>query len=667
MLVLGMSWARLPFRYRNLKEFEAGLMDLISQVFYEQLPALGLEIREEQIYTAYRIGRAMIGGDTFLAEAGSGAGKTFAYLVPAVCHARRAGKPVVVACASSVLQRQLAGPGGDAETLSRLLDLGIDARLAGDPGNYVCEIKVDDLAYSSTRKKGRARLERWAQASKSGERYEVPEVPDDLWDLIAWDETMPCDTCKRRGYCRMARAREHYRASTDLIVCSHDLFFRDLWTREALQEAGLMPLLPGYGGVVFDEGHRVPDIARTTAGRFISRDALERTLRQLQISVAAVRDYLPQLLKEVQVADRVMTRFWPALGNSATASATARWHVSRPHLLDEAKNLHTTLVQLQDAIAICEDLLDIETRERCYTLQARLDTAVEALHMIIEEASETTLYALEPVAVEPAGGLSAVLWAVPRRIDKRLQQALFGQKIPVVFTSATLAAGGSFDYFGRMVGAPGAGHASAGIPFDLARQAMVYLPPTAPKDPAEHLAGLLEATSGRALVLVNTPGEMAALRRSLVQHPLPWTLLWEGDASLASLVQQFRADTHSVLIGTSFWEGIDVPGEALSCVVVPWLPFPPDDPLLKAKREEAPQDGLDPFSAVDVPEMALKLKQGCGRLIRTTADRGVFALLDTRFLGSSYQQAVESAFPDGAARTSDVARVRAFLDGEHSS
>ena len=657
-------------------------MDLLSRVFYDELPALGMEIREEQIYTAYRIGRSMIRGDTFLAEAGSGAGKTFAYLIPAVCHARRTGKPVVVACASSVLQSQLAGPGGDAETLSKLLNLGIDARLAGNPCNYLCEIKVEDLAYSSVRKKGRARLERWAQASKLGERSEAPDVPDDLWGLVAWDESLPCDTCKRRGYCRMVRAREHYRASTDLIVCSHELFFRDLWTREALQEAGLMPLLPGYGGVVFDEGHRVPDIARNTAGRFISRDALERTLRQLQINVAAVREYLPHLGKSVSVAESAMTHFWPALEASTTASDTARWHVSGSRLLDGAKNLHTALVELQDTIAIYEDLLDIETRDRCYTLQARLDTAVDALHMIIEEAGETTLYALDPaVTGGPASdgsqkasgsdgatvaGLNAVLWAVPRRIDRRLQQALFRQKLPVVFTSATLAAGGSFDYFGRMVGAPGARHASAGIPFDLARQAMVYLPPAPPEDPAQHLVSLLEATSGRALVLANTPGELAALRRSLAEQRLPWTMLWEGDASLASLVHRFRADTHSVLVGTSFWEGIDVPGEALSCVAVPWMPFPPDDPLLRAKQEEAQHDGLDPFSAVDVPEMALKLKQGCGRLIRTTADRGVFALLDTRFLDSPYQEAVESAFPEGAARTSDLTRVREFLDRERA-
>lgn len=652
---MSFSWARMPFRYRTTQEFESGLTDLISRAFYDKLPAAGLEIREEQIYTAYRIARSMLKGETFFAEAGAGAGKTYAYLIPAVCHARRIGRPVVVACASGLLQNQLADPDGDADTLSRLLDLDVDVRLAGDPQNYVCEDRVEELSYSGVRKKGLARLRRWAAASKRGDRREIPDAPDDLWSLVSWTEGLPCDTCKHRGYCRAMRAREHYRAATDLVVCSHDIFFRDLWSREVREEAGLLPLLPSYSGVVFDEGHRVPDVARDVAGRFVSRDTLERTLRQLEVSVAAVSDYLPHLIKAIRTAEQAMTPFWPALEAASSPSGTGRWYVARADLLGAADRLQGAIEELQDTIALYEDLLESGTRERCYTLQFRLDIAATGLDVILNEESETTLYALDPSSTE------AVLWAVPRRIDRRMQQALFSRKVPVIFTSSTLASAGSFDYLKRMVGAPDAGHASAGIPFDFGRQAMVYMPPQLLADPVAHLVKVLEATSGRALVLAGTPGELAALRDALAGYDLPWTMLWEGDADRSSLIRRFRADLGSVLVGTCFWEGVDVPGEALSCVIVPRLPFPPDDPLLEARRGEARRDGLDPFMTVDVPEMALKLKQGYGRLIRTTSDRGVFTLLDVSFLGTSHQTAVETAFPRHAERTGDLSRVREFL------
>jgi len=645
----------MPFRYRTMQEFESGVTDLVSRAFYDKLPAAGLEIREEQIYTAYRIASSMIKAETFFAEAGAGAGKTYAYLIPAVCHARRIGRPVVVACASGLLQNQLADPDGDAATLSALLDLDIDVRLAGDPQNYVCEGRVEELSYSGVRKKGLARLRRWAAASKRGDRREIPDAPDDLWGLVSWSEGLPCDTCKQRGYCRAIRAREHYRAATDLVVCSHDIFFRDLWSREAREESGLLPLLPSYSGVVFDEGHRVPDVARDTAGRFVSRDELERTLRQLEVNVAAVSDYLPHLIKAIRTAEQAMMPFWPALEAASSPSSTERWHVARAPLSEAAGHLHGAIEELQDTIATYEDLLESGVRERCYTLQFLLDIAAAGLDTIVNKESETTLYALDPASTE------AVLWAVPRRVDGRMQQALFSRKVPVILTSATLVSGGSFDYLKRMVGAPDAGHASAGIPFDFGRQAMVYMPVQPLPDPVAHLVKVLEATSGRALVLVGTQAELAALRQALASHDLPWTMLWEGDADRSSLARRFRADLSSVLVGTCFWEGVDVPGEALSCVVVPRLPFPPDDPLLEARRGEARRDGLDPFMAVDVPEMALKLKQGYGRLIRTTSDRGVFTLLDVSYLGTSYQAAVESAFPEHATWVSDLSQVREFL------
>ena len=242
-----------------------------------------------------------------------------------------------------------------------------------------------------------------------------------------------------------------------------------------------------------------------------------------------------------------------------------------------------------------------------------------------------------------------------------MHRELFDRKLPVLFTSATLAHGGSFNYLRRILNLPSAGQSRVDAPFDYASQALIYLPEQAPANPVAHLLEVLAATGGRALVLVESEPELEQLRHALGGRRLPWPVLWEGDAERAELLRRFREEGPAVLVGTSFWEGVDVPGEALSCVAVLRLPFPVSEPLVASRREDADKAGMDPFLAVDVPEMALKVKQGFGRLIRTTADRGVFALLDLSFIDSAYEEAVRSAFPEDSETVHTLAAVREFL------
>lgn len=214
---------RVPFAYSNKRDFSVKLTEWIGQVFYDILPEHGYEIREEQIYTAFQLAEAVCKSKVHFAEAGLGTGKTFAYLLTAVAYARHKGKPVLIACASTELQEQLAGRKGDIEKLSQLLCLDIDVRIAKDPRQYICDVKVNRFHNSFCEQPSSelSGLLRWAGKTERGERTEVPSVPDRVWSQVAWDEAMSCETCPARGFCKLVKARNHYRSALDLIVCDH--------------------------------------------------------------------------------------------------------------------------------------------------------------------------------------------------------------------------------------------------------------------------------------------------------------------------------------------------------------------------------------------------------------------------------------------------------------
>ncbi|MFZ5827309.1 MAG: ATP-dependent DNA helicase, partial [Bacillota bacterium] len=641
-----LSWMRLPFRYRNLQDYKAKLADFVSEAFYERLPAQGYEVREEQIFTAYRMAGALTNRRVLLAEAATGTGKTFAYLIGAVCHARLSGAPVVIACASSVLHQQLAGPNGDIATLSRLLGLEIDARVARDPADHLCELKAEALTLGGIRRRGLTRLLRWAETSQTGERGEIPDAPDDLWNLVAWEPSLPCDTCRRRGHCRLARAREHYRQAPDLLICSHDLFFRDLWSRKERLATGRIPILPKYSGVILDEGHHTLETALLTSGHRIGQQDLQRIITQADSLVDR-----KGLMHAARSATEAAGRFWSILQTTARPSETERWFLPRiTQVTEAARELSAALIAVQEELAWEEDRLRATSGEIwAQTIQAHFDAIMAGLTLFLEHPCITWLTRQE-------SGAHCDLWVVPRQMQNLLQQELFSQRIPVVLTSATLAGGHSFAYQKRMLGVPSAEHSLAGTPFDLARQVLVYLP-SDQTTPGERLVPLLRATGGRALVLVNSRREREEVKQLLDAARMPFPVYYEGEADQSELLRRFRERTSSVLVGTRYWEGIDVPGESLSCVAVYRLPFPLSDPLVFARREDAAHDQLDPFLTVDVPEMLLRLKQGLGRLVRTRSDSGVLAVLDTQFVGSLYAERVAQVFPADAAKTDDLHAV----------
>ncbi|HYF78229.1 MAG TPA: ATP-dependent DNA helicase [Symbiobacteriaceae bacterium] len=648
------SWTKLPFAARNREEFSRGLTAWLGEVFYETLPARGYEIREEQIYTTFRIARALAAGKTLFAEAGPGTGKTFAYLLPAVCYARFRGKPAVVASASGVLQAQLANPDGDIQTLSRVLGLGIDARLAFDPGQYICQVKVNQ-AYPGRRVKGWTALRTWAARTKTGCRSEVPYASDDMWAMVGWEPTLPCDTCRHRGTCHLIAARRHYRAAGDLIVTDHRLFAADLFTRAERQAVGEMPLLPAYSAVVLDEGHHVPEIWQRTQGHVLTARRLAATLDLIGSGYGAAsvrggelaearrgrREHMERVL--VGNARRESEAFLAAVMASAGPGEGKR-HVARDGaVIEAAERLAEALEALQDELITEEAMMEGTSDEMALRAwQSRIDDVHAALDLFCS-----------PESVPWVEGDD--LWVVPREPVSLCGAERLPPGLPVLFSSATLAP----EYAGQVLGLTGFEGARVGVPFNLAEQVLVYRP-LAPEDDVVQTVAIIRAMQGRTLVLLPSLAEVERYRTAFAGAGLPWQVLFEGDAERGAMLEQFRADVSSVLVGATFWEGVDVPGESLSCVVIPRLPFPAHDPLIRERREQAAGRGEDPFLAVDLPEMVLKLKQGVGRLIRTTRDRGVIALLDRSFEGQPWAEAVQGVLPDGAEATSDLERVAQF-------
>ncbi len=626
------------FNYDRSSEFPEKLAQWIGDVFYDMLPEHGYEVRDEQIYTAYQIAEAMGKKKVHLAEAGLGVGKTFAYLLSALAYARFAGKPVIIACASTALQEQLSGQNGDIQTLARLLDIEVDVKMAKDPRQYVCDARVQELELSDSVK---GEILEWVQRTKSGERSEIPHVPDKVWRQINWDESMSCDKCENRGYCKLVEARKQYRAAKDLIIADHDIFFEDLWTRDSLKADGKSPILPNYSGVIFDEGHKVMLPALMHAGQQIIQEDMDDMIYTLE-QIQGARESMVSIAAELEQASG---DFFAELdGHVIEDDFLERLSLRVDDvLLKAAADFRTALDHLLLELQI-EQELHIESLppHLLHVFEAHIESATLALSRFGKNQSRDVITWLDKQ--------DGSFWVVPRHIHKILSKHLFKKNLPVVFTSATLSNDGDFGYFSRILGLSYPSTSTVENIYDMKKQVTLYRHADIHTDGEEaafnlkitELVSLLNTNNGRALILTKSTHEMERIREALKAYEFPFKFLWEDKGERGYLVRQFKEDISSVLIGVDFWEGIDVPGEALSLLVIWQLPFPSMDPLIEARRKEAVEEGLDPMTSVDYPEMGLKLKQGCGRLIRARADLGTIAILEP-YLGTPWELIVLGA------------------------
>lgn len=631
------------FDYNSKDEFQEKLMEWIGDVFYDILPEYGYEVREEQIYTAFQFADAFCNKKVHLAEAGLGTGKTFAYLLTAIAYARFCGKPVVIACATTALQEQLAGYEGDINTLSKVLELEIDTRMAKDPRQYICDAKVND--YTEEVSTLSDEIKQWINKTKLGERSEIPSIPDRVWKWIGWDESMACDICTNRGFCKLVKAREHYRPTKDLIIADHEIFFNDLWTRDERIANGKLPILPSYSAVIFDEGHKILLPAAMQAGHHIDQEEIENMIQSIE-EIPDVRD---SFVSATVAMEHAFQEFFINLRlNMISDESLERLSLRiTDDLLKSASIFHKKLDYLLLELQIEQELyIESLSITQIQAYEGQIERATSALNRFCRNKSTDII----PWVDRGNGSF----WVVPRNLNEMLDKHLIQKGLPVVFTSATLSNEGNFDYFMRTLGLKMASKSMVGSPFDFEKQAVVYLNKFS-KDKKESfnhkinkLVHLLNQNGGRALVLTNSMEEVRKIRRSLGEYKFPFEVLWEDKGDRGYLVRKFREEESSVLIGANFWEGIDVPGDALTLLIVWKIPFPTLDPFIQVQRKEAREQGLDTFSTVDYPEMGIKLKQGCGRLIRTQNDHGTIAILDP-VIGTPWEKFVIGALPTGAS------------------
>lgn len=630
----------MPFTYTSRNEFQDKLIEWIGDVLYDILPEHDYEVRDEQIFTAFQIGDAFCEKKVHLAEAGLGTGKTFAYLLAAIPYARHMGKPVIISCATSALQEQLATEGGDISKLSKLLGLDVDVRMAKDPRQYVCDVHAKESidAFGDIPED----VQQWMQETKRGERFEIPSVSDSIWKQIAWHEAMNCDVCANRGYCKLVRAREHYRGAGDLIVVDHETFFHDLWTREERLERGQLPILPDYAGVVFDEGHKIMLPAAMQAGHQLVQEDIEGMIAALEDIQGAREDFYEAT---GALEDAMHAFFEKARQSVMTTEAEGRLTVQMNEGLWRAgQHLRSAFDQV---------LTELQIEQQLYLEEIPL-SLIEAYEGQIEKATK----GLAKLARNK--GQDVITWIdqsdesffiVPRDLTTMLQKALYTKQLPVVFSSATLSNEGNFDYFMRMTGIQSPSKSTIGSPFDMEEQVTIsFESEVAGQEDSvrmQKLLELLQGNGGRALVLTRSLSEVARIRQQLKGQVLPFEVLYEDQADRGYLVRKFKEDETSVLVSSTFWEGIDVPGDALTLVVIWQLPFPAADPLIEARRREAKEQGLDAVETVDYPEMGLRLKQGCGRLIRTETDKGEIVFMD-KVTDTPWEKTVRGALPKGA-------------------
>jgi ATP-dependent DNA helicase DinG len=586
-----------------------------------------------------------------------GTGKSFAYLIPGVAQFRRNGLPLLVATRTIPLQEQLIGK--DLPMVERLLGVSFPYRLAKGREHYLCPARLSAFLQRAP-DPGRPPSElqplvSWARRTRTGDRAEAPPVPETLWQALNWSAQGPCARrCTRPETCPSFAERQSWQHASGVLVTNHHQFFADMALRAS---GGHLFALPG--AIVLDEAHAVIDAARDVLGH---------------------QTELTELAAAAQAAARQLSRREP-LGPTLMALAERFLDALTPQI-DWAVSEETTRFAIrcdEGLIALSERLLDtaIAARELLggmpetparETALARLERATAPLHGILRPIEH-----LAWVEGEPRRRQAQRLVSAPRDLAALFQARLFGREAPVVLTSATLSVGGDFGYLERALGLENPLTCSVGTPFDLARQTRLYMPSDLP-DPSEdadafyaaalrRLEALLEATRGRALLLYTARRRAA----QAAKHLKAWGRfpILHQERPTADLLDRFREEGPSVLLGTAYWEGIDVPGEPLSCVVVVKLPFPPSDPVLEAERAQAIARGEDPFEAVLLPQMLLKLRQGTGRLIRRASDRGVIAILDPRATTRRYRDRIRESLPDAPelASLDDVGR---FLSEPHS-
>ena len=619
----------------------------------------GYRLRPQQVEMAEAVAHAIENNSLLIAEAGTGTGKTFAYLVPALSK----GGKVIVSTGTKTLQDQLFNR--DIPMVRAALQAPVTVALLKGRANYVCHYHLerarndgrflnrDDVVYL-------ARIESYARTSKTGDRSGLAEVPEDatVWPLVtSTRENCLGGDCPNYKQCFVMEARKQA-MEADVVVVNHHLFFADV----ALRDEGVAELLPACNTVIFDEAHALPETASLFFGETASTSQLIEVARDTRIEAAAgAKDNaaLPDAASALEKSARdlrLLVREDGARQTHAQAMASTGF----------TDALEAVVTRLTELAAVLESQADrSEGLRNCWTRGLDL---IERLGRWQEQEDRERVRWVEVFAQ------SVHLNATPLSIADIFQRQISSNPRAWIFTSATLSVAGDFSHYQRQMGLADAQTAFWESPFDYPNQALLYVPEKLPEPNTpmyttavvEAALPVIEAAQGRTFFLFTSLRAMrearelleTGMRRMGMQYPL----LIQGEGSRSDLLDRFRKLGNAVLLGSaSFWEGVDVRGEALSLVIIDKLPFaPPDDPVLAARIEKINNEGRNAFMEYQVPQAVITLKQGAGRLIRDENDRGVLMICDPRLISKPYGKRIWRSLPP-MRRTRDPAEVSAFF------
>ena len=640
-----------PFLFDPKQSFHQQASDWIADVFYDILPEAGFDVRDEQIYMAFQLERAYRNNETIFAEGGVGTGKTFVYLLYAILYARYTRKPAIIACADESLIEQLVKSEGDIAKLARHLDLVIDARLGKSHDQYICLNKLDE---ARSREEdgdlyreiyhGLPEFVRSPDTLQSfhpyGDRKEYPHMTDQQWGNLGWDVFQDCLVCPQRHRCGLTLSREHYRKSADLIICSHDFYMEHIWTYEARQRSGQLPLLPSHSSVVFDEGHLVETAAQNALTYQLKHDPFEAIVTRLL--KGEIRESFAYAVEEALEQSETLFDLLDKYSHKVPGS-DRREIVWGSELLGEINRFRHTLTLIEEELALESGLFTLDEYQ-LKIVEEHLDMIQLALGLFSEPERVISWVKEDP------DGITLVI--MPKMVKEVLKERLFSQNMPIVFSSATISIQGNFEHMAEGLGIESYLSFSVPSPYNYSEQMKVnIIPDNTHVDKVKQTMQLLQESEGGSLILFASREELTQFQQDIAGYPesAAFRFLYEGSAEISHLISQFQNDEDSILCAVSLWEGLDIPGRSLSHVLIWSLPFPPNDPLFTAKRKDA----SDPFQQVDIPYMLLRLKQGIGRLIRTREDRGIISIMGKELNREEVREKVQLVLPEGTVGTVD--------------
>ncbi len=617
------------------------------------------EPRPGQEQMAEAVERTLEEGGVLMVEAGTGTGKTLAYLVPAI----RSGRRVVVSTGTRNLEDQIFGK--DLPFLRDKAGLKFSACLMKGRENYLCryrfaEFEAEPLLEVRSEARWIPKIRAWSRKTRTGDRAEIADLPDQirLWrDINARADTCLGRRCPEFESCWLTVMKRRAQAA-DIVVVNHYLFFADLVVRGAYGA-----VLPEYDTVIFDEAHLLEEIATQYFGVQVSSGQVDELARDAEA-----------------LASGPAAKGRGAVGGAGLRQAAREFFAPlRERLRDEAGRLRFDPPErggpdLSHEWAVLSESLDDVANlpaagpsadEQTEAIRRRATEIKDAVAAVLGREDPEFVY-----GIETRGRGGVLLSAAPIDVSGILRESLFDSLRAAVLTSATLAVEGRFDFFQKRLGLEDARTLVVDSPFDFRTQAILYLPRRLPEPreesylrrAVEEIRALLEITSGRAFLLFTSYANMERVGSALEEEG-SWKLFVQGEGSKAALVEAFKTTRDAVLLGTtSFWHGVDVQGEALSLVVIDKLPFDvPGDPLVAARIDRIRKQGGNPFAEYQTPLAVLELKQGLGRLIRSRSDRGILAVLDSRILTRAYGKTFLASLPPYPV-VRDVAACKAFFE-----